>query len=78
MTVVKDIDLDQILALPAEERIAIVDAIWASLDDEPTLPTPDWHLSLLAERLAEHDANPSEGISWTELRSRLERRECSK
>ena len=78
MIVVKDIDFDKILALPAEERLAIADAIWASLDDEQTLPTPDWHLTLLAERLAEDDANPGEGISWPELRSRLERRECSK
>jgi putative addiction module component (TIGR02574 family) len=72
MTIVKDINLDKILALPVEDRQAIVEAIQASLDEEQD--PPDWHREIVAERLAQHDANPHEGIPWSELRRKLEAR----
>jgi hypothetical protein len=69
MTIVKDINLDKILALPAEDRQAIVDAIQASLDDEQE--PPDWHRGIVAERLAAHRADPARGEAWAVVRERL-------
>ncbi|MGO8952671.1 MAG: addiction module protein [Rhodomicrobium sp.] len=62
-----------ILRLPPAERLALAAAIWESLASEPdAVPVPDWHLEILAERLAEdgNDAGPSQ--SWPDLRRRIE------
>jgi putative addiction module component (TIGR02574 family) len=69
MTAVKDINLDKILALPAEDRQAIVEAIQASLDEEQD--PPDWHREIVAERLAAHRADPTRGEPWAVVRERL-------
>ncbi len=69
MITVKDINLDKILALPVEDRLAIVEAIQASLDDE--LDPPDWHREIVAERLAAHRADPNRGEPWAVVRERL-------
>jgi putative addiction module component (TIGR02574 family) len=69
MTMVNDINLDKILALSAEDRQTIIDAIQASLDEEQD--PPDWHREVVAERLAAHRADPSRGEPWTVVRERL-------
>jgi hypothetical protein len=35
------------------------------------VPVPDWHLRLIEERLAEHEAHPEDTVSWDEVREEL-------
>lgn len=65
--------LDELLALPAEERLIVAEALWDSLTREPSrIPVPDWHRDIVEQRLAEDDAEPDGGETWETLRRRLE------
>ncbi|MGO9172580.1 MAG: addiction module protein [Rhodomicrobium sp.] len=60
----------EILRLPVAERLALSAALWESLAGAPdAVPVPDWHLEILAERLAEDDG-PSH--SWAEVRRQID------
>jgi putative addiction module component (TIGR02574 family) len=68
--------LAEILELPAEERLALAEAIWDSLTKAPaSIPTPAWHRDVIAERLAEDNNDKRQGETWEELRARIEKRE---
>jgi putative addiction module component (TIGR02574 family) len=59
-----DTDVAEILKLPAEERLRLVEIIWASLVTEPSLvPLGDAHRAVIDERLAEHERNPDDVVS---------------
>ena len=46
--------LDQVLQLPPDERIRLIEDAWASLAASPeSVPVPDWHRVLLDDRLAD-------------------------
>ena len=54
-----DTDVAEILKLPAEERMRLVEMIWESLvSDSPSLPLSEAHRTVLDERLAEHERDP--------------------
>ena len=73
MTMVKNIDLDVILALPAKDRLAIADAILTSLEDAPgDHPLPQWQVNLLRQRIAEDDVDQSRGETWEQFRQRVD------
>ena len=56
-----DADVAEILKLPVEERMRLVELIWESLAANPAaLPLGDAHRALLDERLAEHERNPDD------------------
>ena len=56
-----DTDVAEILKLPVEERMRLVELIWESLAADPaTLPLGDAHRAVLDERLAEHERNPDD------------------
>ena len=62
--------LAEILDLPSDERLRLVEEIWDSLAASVSeLPVPDWHREELDRRLAD----PSElaTISVDELKARL-------
>jgi putative addiction module component (TIGR02574 family) len=62
--------LDEILRLPADQRLKLVEDIWDSLAASPTtVPVPPWHRDELDRRLA----NPSEQatLTWDDVRARL-------
>lgn len=63
---------DEILKLPVDERLQLVQDIWDSLAATPTdVPVPDWHKEELDRRL---DApEPGENLTWDEVRHRLHR-----
>ena len=67
------VTIDVLLNLPAGDRLAIIEALWDSLDPA-VVPVPDWHREILAERLREDDAAADAGESWAEVRTRIERR----
>ena len=57
-------DIAEILRLPAEERLRLVEIIWASLVTEPSsVPLGDVHRKMIVERLAEHERNSEDAVS---------------
>jgi len=59
-----DTDVAEILQLPAEERLRLVEIIWASLVAEPSsVPLGDAQRAVIDERLAEHERNPDDIVS---------------
>lgn len=63
-----DADVAEILKLPAEERLRLLEIIWASLAAEPSsLPLGDAHRAAIDESLAEHERDPDDVISRDEV-----------
>lgn len=64
--------MEDILALPAEERLRIVEAIWDSIAAEPaSLPLTDAQRRELQSRLDEYRRDPTIAIPWEVARERL-------
>jgi putative addiction module component (TIGR02574 family) len=65
----------QIDALTLEEKLKLIDDLEESLlDTLEDLPTPEWHLQLIEERLAEAERNPGAGIPWEVVRAEMEKK----
>jgi putative addiction module component (TIGR02574 family) len=63
-----DTDVAEILKLPVEERMRLVELIWESLAADPSaLPLSDAHRAVLDERLAEHERNPDDVATRDEV-----------
>ena len=63
--------LSDILSLPVDERIRLVEDIWDSIAAErDALPLSAEHKDELDRRLEELDADPSSGVPWDEARKR--------
>ena len=63
-----DTDVAEILKLPVEERMRLVELIWESLVADPSaLPLSDAHRAALDDRLAEHERNPDEVATREEV-----------
>ena len=68
-------DVAEILKLPPEERMRIVEIIWASLAASPdSVPLGDAHRALLDEALAEHERNPDDVVSRDQVLAEARRR----
>jgi putative addiction module component (TIGR02574 family) len=64
----------EILALPVEERVQLVDAIWDSISAVPeALPLTQWQRDELDRRLAEFEADPEAGSTLEEVFARIRR-----
>jgi putative addiction module component (TIGR02574 family) len=64
----------EILALPIEERVELVDAIWDSISAAPeALPLTQWQRDELDRRLAEFEADPEAGSTLEEVFARIRR-----
>jgi putative addiction module component (TIGR02574 family) len=62
--------LHEILRLPLDERLRLVEDVWDSIAATPdAVPVPDWHKSELDRRLANPDPGPS--LTWEEVRAKL-------
>jgi putative addiction module component (TIGR02574 family) len=60
---------------PVEERIRLIDEIWAGLHDEGHVPVlTDEQKMELDRRLAEDDAAPEDAVSWDEVKAAALRR----
>ena len=65
--------LDEILRLPADQRLRLVADIWDSLAASPTdVPVPQWHRDELDCRLA--DPNERVTLTWDQVQARLKPR----
>jgi putative addiction module component (TIGR02574 family) len=70
-----DTDVAEILKLPVEERMRLVELIWESLAANPSaLPLSDAHRAVLDERLAEHERNPDDIATRNEILAEARRR----
>ena len=63
-----DTDVAEILKLPAEERMRLVELIWESLAANPAaLPLDDGHRAVIDKRLADHERNPNDVATRDEV-----------
>ena len=70
-----DTDVAEILKLPVEERLRLVELIWESLAADPSgVPLGDVHRAVIDERLAEHERTPGDVVSRGELLAEARRR----
>ena len=64
--------LDEILRLPPEQRLKLLEEVWDSLASSPdTVGVPDWHRDELSLRLA--DPSEQATITWQEVQAHLRR-----
>jgi putative addiction module component (TIGR02574 family) len=62
--------LDEILKLPPEEHLRLIEDAWESLASSPeAVPMPEWHRAEL-DHLLDHPS-PEPSIPWEEARMRL-------
>ena len=68
--------LAEITAWPVEQRIRLVQAVWDSIAAEQAVPslTEDQKREL-DRRIAELDANPSNVLTWEQIKARVRGRE---
>ena len=64
---------DEITRLSPDERLALIAALWDSLD-ESQVPLTFTQQAELERRLASLDHDRAEGVTWETLRGELERR----
>ena len=70
-----DAEIAEILKLPREERIRILELIWESLAvDASQLPLSEAHRAALDEALADLERNPDDVVSLDEVMADARRR----
>jgi putative addiction module component (TIGR02574 family) len=70
-----DADIAEILQLPVEERLRLVQLIWDSVAaDASAVPLSDAHRAVINERVAEHEADPEDVATRDELLAEARRR----
>jgi putative addiction module component (TIGR02574 family) len=69
-----DISIDELRRLPIPERLELLADLWDSIAaDASELQLTPSQAEELDRRLAAHEAAPSEGVSWPELRAELKK-----
>jgi putative addiction module component (TIGR02574 family) len=69
------VSLEQILQLSVAERIQLVEAIWDSIAATPeALPLSPAQQEELDNRIAAYEQEPNAGISWDQLKTKLQAR----
>ena len=70
-----DTDVAEILKLPVEERLRLVELIWESLAADPAgVPLGDADRAVIDERLVDHERDPDDVGSRGELFAEARRR----
>lgn len=60
------------LKLPLEERLELAESLWLSVERSAAdLPVPDWHKSLLDERIEAAKKDPEGWLTWDEVKKRV-------
>lgn len=63
--------LEQVLKLTPEQRMAVIDAIWRSLDDTPPFEPTEAEKAEIQRRWAEYERDPSRAIPWEQAREQI-------
>jgi putative addiction module component (TIGR02574 family) len=61
----------ELLKLPILEKQELTEALWNSIDDD-LLPVTKEEIAFAQQRFNMHIANPDEGMSWSDLRKKIE------
>jgi putative addiction module component (TIGR02574 family) len=64
--------LDDVLALPAEDQLELVQQVWDSLANRGDIPLSDDQKRELDFRYEEYLRNPTEGETWEEVEAYLD------
>ncbi len=66
------VNLSEVLKLPVQERLKLVESIWDSIAEFPeALELTESQKNELDRRLDAYDADPAAGIPWSELKAEL-------
>lgn len=65
---------DLIKSLSFEEKLDLLDELWAEIVAESPVEIPLPHRQLLAERQKQYEVDPGQAIPWHEIRDRLRER----
>ena len=65
-------DLPNVLALPADEKLALVSELWDSIESEGLPPLSAEQRAELDRRRAEYEADPSSARTWDQVKARCE------
>ena len=66
------VNLTELLQLPVEERLKLVEALWDSIAEFPeALELSAAQKQELDRRLAAYERSPDAGVPWAELKQRL-------
>lgn len=64
-------DIEQ---MGVEERLQAMELLWASLTRTPeSVPSPEWHGQVLADRLAKIERGEGEFLTVAEVKARLQK-----
>lgn len=75
VTMNADSRLPDFSRLSVDERLDLMDRIWASLSSNPeAIPVPDWHLAEIARRAASFAADGNRGRPIEEVVADIKRR----
>lgn len=63
-----DADIAEILKLPVEDRLRLVELLWESLCTNPAMvPLSDTHRAAIDDELAEHRRNPEDVLTLEQV-----------
>ncbi len=66
------VKLSELLELPVEERLKLIEALWESVAERPeALELTAAQKQELDRRLAAYERDPDAGVPWAELKNRL-------
>jgi putative addiction module component (TIGR02574 family) len=70
----KRAEIQRLLALPTDERMALAQILWDSVEPEDEahcLSIPEWQRRVLDERLADIESNPDDEQTWEEIKAEI-------
>ena len=62
---------EQILQLPKEEKLRVMEALWEDLSAKDAFESPSWHGEKLRETQERLDLGQEEVVNWEEAKNRL-------
>ena len=63
--------IDELCALPVDDRLKVVAAVWDSLPEEAAVPISGEECAELNRRLDAYDANPEDVLTWDQVLDKL-------
>jgi putative addiction module component (TIGR02574 family) len=70
-----DVSIEQLRQLPLEKRLAIIEALWESVEEElGPVPIRDDVLDEADREFEAHLADPSSSVPWEQVRAEMRRR----